>query len=465
MRESAGRRRGTDEHRRGRVAAVGAPQRRLYTPATITPLGAGVVLALSLAAASCGPAPPARTSPESDLEAVVAEVEAGRRTTPLIDQPEEGDGARVTFLVKSSGDRAPRIVSDATGWGGQPDDSFFDETVGTMSRLGSSGWYWLEAPVAPGARIEYLVVEGSADYHLDPNNPRHTDFEGGNLYSEFVTPPYLPPPELEGPRALPTGTVSEGRISSRALGGPRRVVVYKPPGFSDGMACPVAVFHSGVRVAEEGEAPRILDWLIAHGAIEPIVGVFLESYVPGDPSNHEGPPLRAFLNHEVPRWLASHCGVVRGEHPWAILAISYSAKDALDAALDPAGPYRRLGLLIPGRRLRPADLEGLAEAGERRLRVAILAGRYDTCNLPTAEATRDALVAAGHAVDYIEVPEGHTPTTWRNHLRDVLVSLFPPSDDAAPPGQDGDRLERVPGPFRAEAQRQEARRRAGAGTR
>jgi enterochelin esterase-like enzyme len=393
---------------------------------------AGAVLVLPLIAASCGPAPPAETSDDRALEAAVADVEAGRRTTPLIHQPEEGGDARVTFLVKSSGDETPRIVSDATGWGGRPDDSFFDETIGTMSRLGSSDWYWLEARVAPGARIEYLVVEGAADYHLDPNNPRHTDFSGGHLYSVFTTSGYVPPPELEGPRALPAGTVTQETISSRALGGPRRVIVYLPPGFRDGMTCPVAVFHSGVRVAEEGEAPRTLDWLIAHRAIEPLVAIFLESYVRGDPSNHEGPPLRAFLNHEVPSWIASRHPVLAREDRWAILAISYGAKDALDAALDPAGPYRRLGLLIPGRRLRPADLERLVGTGGHRLRAAVLAGRYDTCNLPTARATRRALTAAGHAVDYIEVPEGHTPTTWRNHLRDVLISLFPPG--GAPPG-------------------------------
>ncbi len=413
------------------MAALAVSRRLACRPAVAALRRAGAVLAIPVIVASCGPAPPAETSPDRAFEGVVADVEAGRRTTPLIHQPEEGGDAEVTFLVKSAGDRPPRIVSDATGWGGRPDDSFFDETVGTMSRLGSSDWYRLEARVAPGARIEYLVVDDGTDYHLDPNNPRHTDFAGGHVYSVFATPGYVPPPEFEGPPSLPAGTVTEGTIRSRALSGPpRRVIVYTPPGFCDGSACPVAVFHSGVRVAEEGEAPRILDWLIAHRAIEPIVGVFVQSYVRRDPNNHEGPPLRAFLNHEVPQWVASHHGVVRGEEPWAILAISYGAKDALDAALDPAGPYRRLGLLIPGRRLRPADLERVAGTGSRTLRVAILAGRYDTCNLPTAQAARRALAAAGHAVDYIEVPEGHTPTTWRNHLRDVLISLFPPPGSA-----------------------------------
>jgi enterochelin esterase-like enzyme len=58
------------------------------------------------------------------------------------------------------------------------------------------------------------------------------------------------------------------------------------------------------------------------------------------------------------------------------------------------------------------------------LQVAILAGRYDQANLPTARAVRQALADAGHVVEYTEVPEGHSAVTWRNHLRAVLVPLF-----------------------------------------
>jgi enterochelin esterase-like enzyme len=56
--------------------------------------------------------------------------------------------------------------------------------------------------------------------------------------------------------------------------------------------------------------------------------------------------------------------------------------------------------------------------------VAILAGQYDHANLATARGVRQALAGAGHAVDYIEVPEGHNRATWRNHMGKVLVSLF-----------------------------------------
>lgn len=108
----------------------------------------------------------------------------------------------------------------------------------------------------------------------------------------------------------------------------------------------------------------------------------------------------------------------------AILAVSYGAKDALDAALTPGSPFGCVGLMIPGRRLTPADLTTLTERPNRRIRVAILAGRYDGPNLATARSADEVLTDAGHDVDFMEVPEGHNRATWRNHFGDVLVSLF-----------------------------------------
>jgi hypothetical protein len=78
-------------------------------------------------------------------------------------------------------------------------------------------------------------------------------------------------------------------------------------------------------------------------------------------------------------------------------------------------------------------LEAFALQRDHRLGVAILAGRYDAANLPTARNARQVLSDAGHVVEYIEVAEGHNSTTWRDHLRDVLVRLL--GDENARPGQ------------------------------
>jgi hypothetical protein len=371
----------------------------LLYKATAAALKTVALIAVAGIAVACVHDPDATDGVDRTLEAAIEEIEAGRGTTPLVIQPTKGSDATVTFLVKSHEGQVPRIVSDVTGWGESADDSTFDLTVGTMIRVGSTDWYRLETRVAPTSRIEYLVVHGETDYRVDPNNPRRAWSRGGHAISEFVTPDYLPPEELADPPV-------------------------KPGGYSGDGAYPVAVFHAGWGVAQEGQAPRVLDWLIAHREIEPIVGLFLESYLYGDDDNHEGPPLRAFLTEEAPAWLAARYGVTTRADEWAVLAISYGAKDALDAAVAPAGTYGRLGLLIPGRRLTPADLEAFALQRGHLLRVAILAGRYDAPNLATALSARQALTAAGHTVEYLEVPEGHNATTWRNHLRDVLVSLF-----------------------------------------
>jgi enterochelin esterase-like enzyme len=364
----------------------------------------------------------------SELEASIEEIRTGRLTSPLVVQPSPGSDATVTFLVEGTNGEVPRIVSDVTGWGEAPDDSSFDLTIGTMTPVGATGWFQLETRVAPRARIEYLVADGATDYRVDPNNPRRAWSPSGDDISEFVAPDFVPPPVFSEPPVPSGGTTVEGIIDSEALGAPRRVLAYLPTGYSDDGAYPVAVFHSGWGMAREGGALRVLDWLIDHRKIEPIVGLFLESYLPGDADNHEGRPLRAFLTEEAPLWLESRYGGLADAGEWAVLAISYGAQDALDAALAPAQAYGRLGLLIPGRRLTPAKLETFSREPGRRLHVAILAGLYDRANLATARGTRQALADAGHTVSYIEVPEGHNPATRRNHLSDVLISLFGVSD-------------------------------------
>lgn len=362
----------------------------------------------------------ARTQPDgatAALESAIADVAAGRRSTPLIGEPTAHDDRIVTFLAQESGGQVPRIVSDVTGWGEHADGTF-DFAVGAMRRVGATGWYSLEAAVAPRARVEYLIAYGTADYRLDPHNPRPALTEPAA--SEFVTPGYEPPQEFTNPPALPPGLVVDATFQSRTLGRPCRLAVYTPPGYRRDKEYPLAVF---VDLAA-GPVPRVLDWLITRRTIEPIVAVFLQAETRNNAEM--GASLGPFVAGELLAWLMSRYGITRGADRRAVIGISFSARDALGAALAPTDRFGRLGLLIPGRRITRADILTIVPASSRRLKVAILAGRYDSANLPTAQSVRQALTAAGHVVDYREVPEGHTPRTWRNHLRVVLINLFGP---------------------------------------
>jgi enterochelin esterase-like enzyme len=196
-------------------------------------------------------------------------------------------------------------------------------------------------------------------------------------------------------------------------------MVYTPAGAGSAGDHPVAVFLD----LRTDPISRVLDWLIARGDIPAIAAAFVGPRARGDTSC-SGAPLAEFVTGRLLPWLRSRHGVAGSADARAILAISYGAKDALEIALRDPRAFRRLGLLIPGRRISRTDIGTIAGYRDARLRVAILAGRYDQANLPTARGLRQALTDAGHAVDYLEVPEGHSAVTWRNHLRGVLVSLF-----------------------------------------
>ncbi len=372
------------------------------------------------------------------LEAAIREIDAGRQTAPLIgEQPRRGRPS-VTFLATRDGGDVPRIVSDATGWGERPDGTF-DYSAGRMTPVGRTGWYSLETKVEPYARIEYLIAYGAGDYRLDPHNPRKVQRANGPA-SEFVMPGYMPPQEFVDPPMRPAGTVVDTVVESRILKSTRRVIVYTPPGYQRGVAYPLAVFHDGAMVVNTGEAPRVLDWLIAHRAIEPIVAVFVDpqSRVADD---RRGAPMRAFVTGELLPWIAAHYSVTTDPGERAIIGISASARGAVDAAAS-LESFGRLGLLIPA--LDPGDVTAVKPRGPRTLRASIVAATYDTLNLGAARAAQLELIDKGHDVDFVEVPEGHSTVTWRTHLRTVLISLF----GSVRPSPPAARSPRTAGPLR-----------------
>ncbi len=368
------------------------------------------------------------------LRTAITAVEAGRLTTPIIG-PAPAGGFAVTFLAKRQRGVEPRIVSDVTGWGERVDGTF-DVSVGRMARVVDTDWYALEAIVAPGARIEYLVSYGR-DYRLDPFNPRRRQSPHA---SEFVVPGYVPPRELAEPRESPGGSLQDTALDSQALGRRCPVLVYTPAGFHPNADYRTVVFHDVQSPSARAGVVQVLDWLIAHRAIDPVVAAFVSTETGGG-DRPAGPALRTFLVDELPSYLSARYGTTEDPGQRALLAISFGAKDALDAVVASDRGYLRLGLLIPGRRIGSTDLDAARTPRTHHVRAAILAGRYDQANLDTARRVREALGAAGDRVDYVEVSEGHSPRTWLNHLGRVLVSLFGP-DALFTPAQ-SDRRESV----------------------
>jgi enterochelin esterase-like enzyme len=354
------------------------------------------------------------------IVSLVAEIEAGRRSTPVIGPQLPGGGATVTFFAQAVDGRAPRIVSDVTGWGERVDGTF-DFTIGAMTRVGKGDWYALSAPVDAGARIEYLIAYAPGDLRQDPHNLRRAagPLMGGAPASEFVMPNYTVPSEHIVPDEVAAGPVTEAHVASASLGRSCHVFVHAAVGVPVKDA-PLVVFVDG----RFGQVVRTIDGLVARGQMAPALTVFVAPEV-ADHGAWTEDQWRTFLQRDLPVWATKHFGATTAAGRRAIAAISYGAKDALFAALG-GSAYERLGLLIPGRRIAADDIARVAEFGypHPRLRVTILAGRYDHANVPTARSLRQALTAAGHQMEYIEVPEGHSAVTWTMHVGEVLASVM-----------------------------------------
>jgi enterochelin esterase-like enzyme len=341
-------------------------------------------------------------------------IESGKAGVPLV------RGHQVTFFAEGDGGLSPRLVSDLTGWGERPDGSF-DFTVGKMHQIAGSNWYSLTAQADPAARIEYLFSYGAGDYRLDPHNTRKAPRVGGDA-SEVVMPAYQPPPEFAEPAVTPAGKIDETMVPGSIVR-QRRVIVYTPPGYDRSKKYPLAVFHDGGLVVNTGEAPRVLDWLIAHDEIHPVVAVFVDPVSRSEDFRHAA-PMRDFVGTELMTWIAAHYSITPLAEDHAIVGISAGARGALDAMASYPGVYGKCGLMIPA--LEESDVATIpVRQGEApQLQVTVLAAAYDQLNHRAGELVRDSLKMRGHAVKYLDVAEGHSTLTWKNHLHEVLISLF-----------------------------------------
>lgn len=355
-------------------------------------------------------------APEEDKAArpELAAIESGKTPVPVVSATD------ITFYAEGDPSAPPRIVSDLTGWGERADGTF-DFSVGKMRQIPGTKWFSLSARADKSARIEYLIAYGAGDYRLDPRNPRKVTRVGGEA-SEVVMPAYVTPPEFDEPHVEPRGKVTEADVKGLFVG-QRHVIVYTPPGYDPARRYRLAVFHDGALIVNSGEAPRVLDWLIAHDMIQPVVAVFVDPVSRTD-DYRRAAPMRDFVATELMSWIGARYSVTPLAADHSIIGVSASARGAVDAMASYPGVFGKCGLMIPA--LSEADLSTIPvrrEEGEQ-LQVVVLAGAYDRQNIAGAEFARTSVIARGHLVTYIKVPEGHTTLTWKTHLHDVLISLF-----------------------------------------
>jgi enterochelin esterase family protein len=341
-----------------------------------------------------------------------------RGGTPLVEQQ-----SRLILPVQDVNGATPRIVGDFNRWAATP--AGYDATVGTTTRIEGTDWSYLETSAFSNARVEYVLLF-ERESRPDPLNPRSVSTYSGP-HSEARMPLWIAQPEIDQRTPAPAGTLVQETVQSRLLGAARRVWFYTPPGYDGSQSWfpSVYVLDGGAYVERLG-MPQILDRLIAGQEIPPAIAIFVE---PGERQEEytRNARWRAFIATELVPLVDKRFRTVPTPEQRLIFGSSLSAYGAVDLAVEYQAVFGLCAALAPP--VQTATVITNQEKGRdaiRGVRFFVMAGTYDSI-ADGGRRLRTALDIGTGAVTYLEVPEGHSPETFRNHIDDALRTLLPKS--------------------------------------
>ena len=306
-----------------------------------------------------------------------------------------------------------------------------------------------EVQLGAGLQPQLWPVQGTTDLWEASQRIRGLDesvitivvvaSQGGRIASGTV------PDQLvwRGPRApagLPaagelTGTLDEHSLDAPALGAPRRLTVYRPPGPAGPL--PGCVLADGQ--ATHGFA-LVLEPAIQAGAVPPVllVGVHnatdpsqerparwpdrrAQEYVPRYGRRWFGPHLDFVIDAVIP-WVTGEFDVT--PDTWTAAGFSNGAVWAINAAQRRPDVFATVAALSAG--LVPRRISRAARAAPVRHYLA--SGRLEPGFRTATREWADRLQRAGLPCQHQEWPGGHDPYWWDQHFPAALAWLL------APPG-------------------------------
>ena len=349
-------------------------------------------------------------------DAAVEKFIAAKGGNPLVENQ-----TRLVFFAKDRQGQPPRIVGDFNGWAVTPQG--YDVSIGKPTRIEGSSWSYLESTSYTNARLEYVFFYDQ-EAATDPLNPRTVQAYAGPR-SEVRMPFWVAQAEIDDIADVPKGELIAETVTSKYLGGRRRIWVYLPPGYAAAadQLFPVMYVLDGSNYVEKMEVPRVLDRLIAAKAIPPVIAVFAE---PGDRQEEysRNQRWRAFMATELVPMVDQRFRTFSAPDQRVILGSSLAAYGAVDLAVAYPSLFGLCAAIAP-----PAQTYSLIEnqttarGAVVSIKFFVLGGVYDSM-IDGARKLRTTLDDYSAPVSYVEVAEGHNTNTFRGHLDDALRALL-----------------------------------------
>ncbi len=339
------------------------------------------------------------------------------------------EGARCTFVFQGD----VRAVALRHWVYGLP-------THAPLARIaGTDLWYCvLELP--EGSRLEYkfdVTVGDESRWIRDPLNPReaHDPF-GSNSVCHAAG--YVVPEWVHADPDAPRGSLEERVMYSHALGGQRRVTLYRPARFRPSRSYPLLVVHDGRDYRRFASLVTVLDNLI-HRLDVPGLVVALTNPPNRMEQYRDSAEHARYLAEELVPALEADLPLLGTPAGRGLMGASLGAVASLSTAIRYPGMFGRLLLQSGsfafsdiGRHDRGPILDPVAEMiNDFRAeptavseRVFVSCGRYESLIYENRSLV-PILQSTGMSVRYVEARDGHNWENWRDRLREGLAFLFP----------------------------------------
>jgi enterochelin esterase-like enzyme len=354
-------------------------------------------------------------------------IEEHRGDFPLIEDD------LVTFVYKGEVVLRVTIPSDLNRW-----DTKADE----MKRFKESDLYYLTLRLPKDARIDYkFYVDGM--WMLDPLNDK-TVSGGFGPNSAFGMPEYQPAPEIEYVDSLPHGTLDSHDFESKIIAGTRKVQVYLPSGYRAVMTqevvslvgggekrtepvfartYPVIFVQDGGEYITLGSMVNVLDYVIAHDFVPPLVAVFID---PLD-RNYEyflNKDYERMVVEEVLPFIRDRYDVSTEPERNAIMGASLGGAISVMIALDHPDIFGRCGSQSGAFEINDGELaKRVASEPEKTVDFYLDCGTFGDL-LEENRLMKKAMEEKGYDVMYQEFNQGHSWGNWRDHIDDMLVFFW-----------------------------------------
>ena len=318
------------------------------------------------------------------------------------------------FIYRGSGSNI-YLSGDFNGWSSSADK---------LNRVYGTNFFFISKIFERDARLDYkFIVDGN--WILDPNNPK-TCPGGFGPNSELAMPDYIQPVEIKFYPDIPHGTLRDTTFYSSILNNSRTIRVYLPPNYeSTTDSFPMILMQDGLEYISLASMHNVLDYLIAHNKIDPVIGVFVPPV--NRTPEYAGNQINSFKNfivQELLPYIRSRYKIKSGPENCAVAGASNGGNISLYLALNHPEIFGNVA--AQSSNVISSISEGFQNNPKLNLKVYLDIGKYDIALLiPLVRNLKSILQSKGYELIYREYNEGHSWGNWRAHIDDYLTFFFP----------------------------------------